>query len=216
MSETLDNTFKELLGRQPTDNERQRLYQVRDALGLKNNDALWLVLIALQHHLTLYEKMPDSIIEAGKKMRADVKATAEAEASAAMKQARAQLSKAVATASQKVAQQVAGKVKTQWICGCFIVVTGFLLGAGWLGYQVGEKNGWARGYEETVHEEVVVKWAVTTEGKLAYALAHAGSGNIERLAGCTGAGWHREKYEDGYACFAGGKEGANHVAWWVP
>ena len=45
----LDDSFAKLLARQPTDAERQRLYQVRDALGLKNNDALWLVLMALEH-----------------------------------------------------------------------------------------------------------------------------------------------------------------------
>jgi hypothetical protein len=41
MSE-LDDSFAKLLGRQPSDAERQQLYTVRDALGLKNNDALWL------------------------------------------------------------------------------------------------------------------------------------------------------------------------------
>jgi hypothetical protein len=46
----LEDSFAKLLGRQPTDADRQRLYRVRDALGLKNNDALWLVLMALQHY----------------------------------------------------------------------------------------------------------------------------------------------------------------------
>ena len=36
----LDDSFAKLLGRQPSDAERQNLYRVRDALGLKNNDAL--------------------------------------------------------------------------------------------------------------------------------------------------------------------------------
>ena len=37
MSE-LDDSFARLLGRQPTDKERQALYRVRDALRLKSTD----------------------------------------------------------------------------------------------------------------------------------------------------------------------------------
>ena len=37
---SLDDSFAKLLGRQPSDAERQQLYRVRDALELKNNDAV--------------------------------------------------------------------------------------------------------------------------------------------------------------------------------
>jgi hypothetical protein len=33
------------------------LYQVRDALGLKNNDALWLVLMAMEHYQVYMESV---------------------------------------------------------------------------------------------------------------------------------------------------------------
>ena len=36
----LDESFAQLLGRQPTDNERQRLYRVRDALKVKADSAI--------------------------------------------------------------------------------------------------------------------------------------------------------------------------------
>ena len=62
----LDDSFAKLLGRQPSDAERQSLYRVRDALGLKNNDALWLVLMALQHYQGQYEKFPQAIAQAAK------------------------------------------------------------------------------------------------------------------------------------------------------
>ena len=48
MSE-LDDSFAKLLGKQPSDSERQHLYRVRDALDLKNHDAIWMILMALQH-----------------------------------------------------------------------------------------------------------------------------------------------------------------------
>ena len=62
----LDDSFAKLLGRQPSDAERQSLYRVRDALCLKNNDALWLVLMALQHYQGQYEKFPQAIAQAAK------------------------------------------------------------------------------------------------------------------------------------------------------
>ena len=212
----LDNSFEKLLGRQPTDAEKIALYRVKNALDLEDDESLWLVLMALQYHQTLYEKMPASIVEAAKEVCAQVRKAAMAEASAATKNAEAQLMNAVANASQKVAQQVAGKVKTQWIVGCVVVVTVCLSGAGWLGYQTGDKNGWARGYQETVLEGDIAKWAVTEEGKLAHELAQAGDGNIEKLAGCTEPGWYSEKRESGTVCFSGPGEDNKIRGWWVP
>ena len=54
----LDDSFGQLLGRQPTDQERQSLYRVRDALKLTTADAVWLLLMALQHYETLCERFP--------------------------------------------------------------------------------------------------------------------------------------------------------------
>jgi hypothetical protein len=51
--EPLDDAFSKLLGRQATDAERERLHRVRDVLGLGGNDALWLVLLALEHYDSL-------------------------------------------------------------------------------------------------------------------------------------------------------------------
>jgi len=55
------DAFARLLGRQPSDSERERLFRLRDVLGLHGNDALWLVLAALQYHVTLYEAIPGRI-----------------------------------------------------------------------------------------------------------------------------------------------------------
>jgi hypothetical protein len=83
MSE-LDDSFAKLLGRQPTDTDRQSLYRVRDALGLKNNDALWLVLIALQHYESLYANIPASIKDAANKAAHSAAAQAQAEVNSAV------------------------------------------------------------------------------------------------------------------------------------
>jgi hypothetical protein len=49
----LDDSFAQLLGHQPSDKERQDLYRVRDALKLKSTDAVWTLLMVLQHYQTL-------------------------------------------------------------------------------------------------------------------------------------------------------------------
>ena len=130
MSE-LEESFAKLLGRQPSDTDRQRLYQVRDALDLKNNDALWLVLMALQHYETLYAGIPASI-----------KSAAQKSAKSAADQAQSEVNKAVAAlvptvekAVEKAAAGAAGRVKlgesmlTIWLG---MMALGITLALGWL------------------------------------------------------------------------------------
>ena len=61
MSKPLENAFQQLTGRTPTDADRERLYRAKNALGLPDNDALWLLLIALDYYQSLYEKIPSQI-----------------------------------------------------------------------------------------------------------------------------------------------------------
>ena len=61
MSEPIENAFQTLTGRTSTDAGRERLYRAKDALGLPDNDALWLLLIALDYYQSLYEKIPSQI-----------------------------------------------------------------------------------------------------------------------------------------------------------
>ena len=42
------SAFEKLLGRESKPAEREQLYRVKEALGLRDNDALWLILFALQ------------------------------------------------------------------------------------------------------------------------------------------------------------------------
>jgi hypothetical protein len=58
-----ENRFNALLGRATTEDERERLLKVRDALGIRANDAVWDVMIALDHHLHLYSTVRREIIE---------------------------------------------------------------------------------------------------------------------------------------------------------
>jgi hypothetical protein len=45
---SLEETFAKVVGRHASDEERQRLYRLRDALGLRDNDAFWSIVMALE------------------------------------------------------------------------------------------------------------------------------------------------------------------------
>lgn len=62
-----DDAFARLLGRQASTRERERLHRLREELNIKSNDALWLLLIGLQYHVTLFEEMPARIELAAEK-----------------------------------------------------------------------------------------------------------------------------------------------------
>ena len=59
------------MGRKATDGERQKLYRVRDTLGIKSTDALWALLLVLEYYLALYEKLPQKVPLAGAPLPAE-------------------------------------------------------------------------------------------------------------------------------------------------
>ena len=122
MSE-LDDAFGRLLDRQPTDKDRQALYRVRDALRLKTTDAVWLLLMALQHYETLYERIPDRIADAARDATKAARATAETQAKAAQAEAQKTLADAVHRSAVASARQAAGAQLFKWVSIVVSVVT---------------------------------------------------------------------------------------------
>jgi hypothetical protein len=190
MSE-LDDSFAKLLGRQPSDAERQQLYTVRDALGLKNNDALWLVLMALQHYQDQYERFPNAIALAARETLASFKETADTMILASAEATKADLAKAVVKTAQDVANYTAQKQMWQWAAGCLTVAFLAFGLFGWylhsIAYEAGYNSGYGVGYVEAKDEKAAAAWANTPEGKTAYRLAQMGS--ISALAHCNQPGW---------------------------
>lgn len=196
----LDDSFSKLLGRQPSDAERQQLYNVGQALGIKNNDALWLILLALQYHQTQYSEFPALIQEAARDTLKNVKEAADAAMGASAGEAKAAMAEAVADAAQKVANNTSKKQMWKWAAGC-IVISFLCVGIfGWYmhstAYKAGLNSGYGAGYAEAKDEKAAATWANTPEGKSAYKLAQAGS--ISILVRCNQPGW---MIENG-ACYA--------------
>jgi hypothetical protein len=193
----LDDSFTTLLGRQPTDREKQALYRVRDALKLKATDAVWLLLMALQHYETLYESFPARISEAARDVTKTVRETALVEAQSAAAQTKKALAQAVREAAVASAKRAAGAQLWKWVSIAATTAT------------LSIATGWTSATKRCANTAAAASWASTPEGQLAYGLAEAGS--IRELATCTGRGWVAK---DG-SCFVQPEHGRVH-GWRLP
>lgn len=117
------SAFEKLLGRTATETERDQLRKIRDALDLRDNDALWSVLFALQYYDSLYRQFPKAIAAEAKQILSATRKTVEATARAAVEDARAELVRAIAISAQGVAESVARRRQMQW------ALAGILVGA---------------------------------------------------------------------------------------
>jgi hypothetical protein len=118
------SAFEKLLGRESKPAEREQLYRVKEALGLRDNDALWLVLFALQYYESLYRQFPKAIGQEAAKILGETRAAADASMRASLEQAKADLTHAMA---EGIAREAARRQMIQWL------VAGMALGAALLG-----------------------------------------------------------------------------------
>jgi hypothetical protein len=74
------NAFEDLLGRASNSEEKIRLLRIQKALGIQDDDTLWMIVLALQYHVALYEQIPNKISAASKAGAAEAIRTIKAEA----------------------------------------------------------------------------------------------------------------------------------------
>jgi len=186
----LEDNFARLLGRQPSDKDRQDLYRVRDALKVKATDSVWLLLMALQYYLKLYEEFPKRIETSAQEVTRAVRAAAEAEAKAAQEETKKLLMEAVHQAAVKSATDAATAGLVKWVSIAVGVVGTIMLIIGLSAYGRGRENGRAVGENVAKRDcaalVAAASWANTADGQLAYALAKAGG--LGEVARCTGRG----------------------------
>jgi hypothetical protein len=209
----LDDSFARLLDRQPTDKERQALYRVRDALQLKTTDAVWLLLMVLQHYETLYEEIPERIADAAREATKEARATAKAQAKAAHEEALKTLADAVHRAAVASARQAAGAELLKWVSIAVSFVAILLIATGWWqfrrGYAAGADRGENQAKKECERATAAAAWVSSPEGRLAYELARVGS--LRELASCSGRGMTAR---DGWC--VGQPERGKPLRWRVP
>ena len=119
--------FEKLLGRESKPAEREQLYRVKEALGLRDNDALWLVLFALQYYDSLYRQFPKAIGQEAARVLGETRTAADASMRASLEQAKADLTRSMAIAAEGIARKAARRQRVQW------AIAGMALGSALFG-----------------------------------------------------------------------------------
>lgn len=162
----LEDSFAKLLGTQPTDKDRNDLYRVRDALGLKSNDALWLVLMALQHYQSQYEKVPARIEDAARRTLQNFGNAADAMAKATTESARRQVADAAARAAWDVVRKVETRERLKWFCTTIVTCVMMVAALASFMYFMGPEAGYGLGYVKGYAAAKVEKPAATQAARL--------------------------------------------------
>ena len=197
-----EEAFSILFGEDASDEQRRRLMDVQKALGLASTDAMWLILIALEYHLRLYERIPARIektLETGIEQARDRIHVISEEAKA---DATRGLVESVKAVLPKVSEEVGKREKLRWrtrsltalsiVFAAFVVSTvGVALFSFDRGLEAGAKVDpsiieWAtslsgtnaraldgRGLLQSITSEQL-RWMTSLEGQRGYALARDG------------------------------------------
>lgn len=125
--------LEKLLARELTPEERDRFSRIQDILGIANNDALWDVIITLEHHRVYYEDIPQKLSQTVERMRQDIREMAGHEAAIAQNK----LAQAVVEQARKLSTRINLIGMISW--GTLILVASILAGATlmWAGYSIG-------------------------------------------------------------------------------
>jgi hypothetical protein len=187
---------------------------VRDALKVKATDSVWLLFMALQYYVKLYEEFPAKIAVTAREVTKTVRAAADAEAKAAQQETKRALSEAVRQVAVKAANDAAAADLAKWVSIAVGVVSTIMLIIGLSAYSRGRENGRAVGENVAKREcaalVAAASWANTPEGQLAYALARAGG--LDEVARCAGRGMVPR---DGW-CTVLSERGKTIARWAVP
>jgi hypothetical protein len=190
----LEESFEKLLERQPTDGERQRLYRARDALNIKPTDAVWTLLMVLEHYQTMYEGIPHQIAGAARNATETIRVTAEAQAKAAREETKKGLMKVVTETVRATAKQHARAEHFKWVSVAVSIVSITVLAVGWGENRRGQAQGLAAGESrakaECAYATKVSSWALTPDGTRAFDLEKLGS--LHDLVSCSGRGLERK------------------------
>lgn len=73
----LSKAFREILGREPDDNNRQQLFRIMQAMGVQDNDAIYSIALLLYSYEEKIGRIPDQIKKAAQEQQEALKAGAE-------------------------------------------------------------------------------------------------------------------------------------------
>ena len=160
----IDEKFQELLGRPPTNEERQRFLKIKRLGRVSRSDTFWSLVVVMESYLGLYGEMPRKISGAVKTVVAESRIAAKSEVDAAARESQAALVKEVAKSAQAIAGNVAEAERLRWrsMMRVSTSVAVFVFIIGWfIAYFAGQYVAW----EEAKAQEPRLVWLASAEGE---------------------------------------------------
>lgn len=119
-------------GRELSETEATRLREVGNSLNLREDDALWPLLAAMEYQRIYYEALPEKIAESSRAIMDGMAAAAEKETAAAQ----AKLTKSVVKEAEYLASKIQyGKLVPLWLLAliCLLAYGSLML---WAGFRI--------------------------------------------------------------------------------
>ncbi|CFK96854.1 hypothetical protein [Burkholderia pseudomallei] len=204
------DAFEAAWQRRATPEEADRLHRVQTVLGVNDNDAILVLMVALEHYQGLYSSMPARIEEAARAAVGEAKETAQRVANTAAQLAHSDLVEQLGEAVNKVATESARKQQWKALAIGIGAAAISLLVTGWVCFDAGREAGYGAAIKVARNETAAAAWANTQEGQLGYRLALVGS--LQQVARCNAPGW---KIRNGACLPQADAEGTLH-GWVMP
>jgi uncharacterized membrane protein len=123
---SIDDAFVKLVGRQASPDERERLYRLRDALGMHDNDAFWSIVMALEHYDALFRIYPAQLSTETRRCIDEARAAFAVAAQSEAAHVHRMLSAKVAETSVEIARKLADRpVALHWVATALATVVAF-------------------------------------------------------------------------------------------
>ena len=132
---TVDDAFAKVVGRQASEDERARLYRLRDALGLRDNDAFWSIVMALEHYDSFFRAYPAQLAEAAERTiehaREAFAAAAEREAAEVQRVLSEKVAETSVEIARKLAERPVGLHRVTWVLAAVVAFGALCVNAGY-------------------------------------------------------------------------------------
>jgi hypothetical protein len=106
---SIETMFEQLVGRQPTQAEGERLHRIRSVLGLRDNDAFWAIVLALEVYDSFFRAYPAQLATVTEHAVENVRAACAAAAAQEVAAVQRALAEKVADTSVTIAQKLADR-----------------------------------------------------------------------------------------------------------
>jgi hypothetical protein len=147
---SVEEAFAKVVGRPPSEEERGRLYHLREALDLHDNDAFWAIVIALEYYNSFFRAYPDKLAERTVECIENARSAFAVAASQEAARAQRLLAERVAETSVQIARKLAERpVGVHHITSILALAVGFGLLCVHAGYSLAilDKPWWVAGRE---------------------------------------------------------------------